>query len=164
MGRQRRAYREMRPQFREGENGRVSTKWRSLFLDYLAETSNVTEAAKRCGANPSRAYKLRRTDPEFARQWRDALLEGYEHLELETLRRLREGVPPDGPKFDIANALRLLALHRETVARERARIENSDEASVLASLNRKLEAMRQNELALAGRKRAKPDRTHEAGA
>ena len=41
---------------------------------------------------------------------------------------------------------------------------NSDDASVLASLNRKLEAMRQNELALAGRKRAEPDRTHEAGA
>ena len=42
----------------------------------------------------------------------------------------------------------MLTLHRETVARERTRLENSDEASVLASLNAKLEAMRQNEMAL----------------
>ncbi len=39
-------------------------------------------------------------------------------------------------------------MHRETVARERARIGQADEATVLASLNAKLEAMRQNELAL----------------
>ena len=34
------------------------------------------------------------------------------------------------------------------MARERTQLENSDEASVLASLNAKLEAMRQNEMAL----------------
>lgn len=134
--------------YRAGEKDDLDRHWRGFFLDKLAETSNVTAAADFAGVNPARAYKIRREEAEFARQWYGALLEGYGHLELETLRRLREGVPTDGPKFDIASALRLLALHRETVARERAMIENSDEASVLASLNAKLEAMRQNELAL----------------
>ena len=134
--------------YRRGEKNKLDRHWRGFFLDHLAETSNVTAAAHFAGVNPSRAYKVRREDAAFARKWYAALLEGYEHLELETLRRLREGVPADGPKFDIANALRLLTLHRESVARERARLENSDEASVLASLNAKLEAMRQNEMAL----------------
>lgn len=136
------------PIYREGEKEDLDRHWRGFFLDKLAETSNVTAAANFSGVNPSRAYKVRREEPEFARLWYAALLEGYEHLELETLRRLRFGVDADGPRFDIANAPRLLTLHRDTVARERARIENSDEASVLASLNAKLEAMRQNELAL----------------
>ncbi|MFA6218951.1 MAG: hypothetical protein WC692_04130 [Erythrobacter sp.] len=134
--------------YREGEDKNLDKHWQTYFLDKLAETSSISAAALYSGANPSRAYKLRRKDPDFARKWYAALLEGYEHLELETLRRLREGTAADGPKFDIANALRLLTLHRETVARERARIGNSDEASVLASLNAKLEAMRQNEHAL----------------
>ena len=106
--------------YRRGEKGKLDRHWRGFFLDHLAETSNVTAAAHFAGVNPARAYKVRREDAAFARKWYAALLEGYEHLELETLQRLREGVPADGPKFDIANALRLLTLHRETVARERS--------------------------------------------
>lgn len=94
--------------YRRGEKNKLDRHWRAFFLDHLAETSNVTAAAHFAGVNPSRAYKVRREDAAFARKWYAALLEGYEHLELETLRRLREGVPADGPKFDIANALRLL--------------------------------------------------------
>ena len=141
--------------YREGEEEEPNKHWRRYFLDRLAETSNVTAAADFAGINPARAYKVRRDDTGFARAWYNALLEGYEHLELETLRRLREGTPADGPKFDIANALRLLTLHRDTVARERARVENSDEASVLASLNAKLDAMRRNEQAFLMAQRAK---------
>ena len=96
--------------YRRGEKNKLDRHWRAFFLDHLAETSNVTAAAHFAGVNPSRAYKVRREDAAFARKWYAALLEGYEHLELETLRRLREGVPADGPKFDIANALRLLTL------------------------------------------------------
>lgn len=134
--------------YREGETDDLDRHWRGFFLDRLAETSNVTEAADFARVNPSRAYKVRREEADFARQWYAALLEGYEHLEMETLHRLREGVAADGNKFDIANALRLLTLHRETVARERARAENRDEAIILASLNAKLEHMRRNETAL----------------
>ena len=114
---------KIKPQLKKGEDGPLNRHWRGVFLDYLAETSNVTKAAAEAGISPSRAYKIRREETEFAKQWREALLEGYEHLELETLRRLREGTATDGPKFDIANALRLLTLHRETVARAAALIQ-----------------------------------------
>lgn len=121
--------------------------WRRLFLDALAETSNVSEAARIAGVHPARPYKIRRNDPEFARQWNAALLEGYEHLELETLHRLRAGTGKDDPKFDIANALRLLALHKDAAARQRAMRDDEDEEAILASLDAKIEQMRAREMA-----------------
>jgi len=133
---QRKRATKLRPEQKLGEKENLDRHWRGLFLDTLAETSNVSEAARVAGASPSRAYKTRREDRDFARDWAAALVEGYTHLELETLDRLRNGVPADGPKFDIANALRLLTLHKETVARERAREEMEDEEEILASAPR----------------------------
>ena len=119
-------------------------RWRADFLAALAETSNVSAASTAAGVPPGKAYRLRRTDPEFARDWHVALLEGYENLEMEVLYRLRFGDPRDGEvKFDNATALRLLGLHRETVARERAARENEDLAAVRASIHAKLAQLRQ---------------------
>jgi len=136
---------KLRPEQKIGEKDGLDRHWRGLFLDTLAETSNVSEAARVAGASPSRAYKTRREDRDFARDWAAALVEGYAHLEMETLERLRNGVPADGPRFDIANALRLLTLHKETVARERAREEMEDEEEILAGIERKIEMMRTRE-------------------
>lgn len=123
---------------------KLNRHWRTIFLDSLAETSNVTAASAAAGVHPSRPYKVRRLEPDFAREWRAALLEGYENLELELLHRLRFGEPKDSEaKFDNAAALRLLGLHRDTVARERAMRENEDIASVRASIQAKLEQLRQ---------------------
>lgn len=138
---------KIRPEQRVGERDNLDRHWRSLFLDTLAETSNVTASAQMAGVNPSHAYKVRRNEPEFRDAWFAALLEGYEHLEMETLQRLRFGNEKDDPKFDIANAIRILTLHRETVARQRALQNEEDEESVLASLNAKLDLMRQREAA-----------------
>ncbi len=140
---------ELRPEYTAGEEGKLTRHWRTMFLDILAETSNVSEAARTTGINPRRAYKVRREDPDFAKAWHDALLEGYEHLELETLFRLRTGTTTDDPKFDMANALRLLAMHKETIARERARRGASSEAEVLASINAKIAEMRSRDKTLA---------------
>lgn len=52
-------------------------------------------------------------------------------------------------KFDIANALRILMLHRETVARQRAIEGEEDEEIILAQLNTKLDAMRAREAEIA---------------
>lgn len=137
---------KLRPHQKAGEE-KLNRHWRALFLQTLAETSNVTAAAKEAGANPARAYKLRRENADFRREWAAALLEGYEHLEMETLHRLRFGSGPDDPKFDIPNALRLLAAHREMAARERARQTREDEAEVLASLKAKIALMRERKQA-----------------
>ncbi|AOL93130.1 hypothetical protein [Porphyrobacter sp. LM 6] len=63
--------------------------WRVRFLDCLAESSNVAKSARHANISVSRAYKLRRADPEFAGQWLAALAEGYLHLEMEVARNRR---------------------------------------------------------------------------
>ncbi|MFK4874373.1 hypothetical protein [Novosphingobium sp. ZW T3_23] len=121
----------------------IEPRWCRNFLAALAETSNVSAASLAARVPPGTAYRLRRVNPEFAREWHVALLEGYENLEMEVLFRLRFGDPKDGDvKFDNATALRLLGLHRETVARERAARENEDLAAVRASIHAKLAQLR----------------------
>jgi hypothetical protein len=119
--------------------------WRRNFLEVLAECSNVKAAAARANVPARTVYKLRREDPEFAAKWLAALLEGYEHLEMEVLGHLRDPAPTR--KMDVASALRLLAAHRETVARERAFKEDEDEQAVLESIDAFIEDMRQRRAA-----------------
>ncbi|MDP5104262.1 MAG: hypothetical protein NWP98_10085 [Erythrobacter sp.] len=118
--------------------------WRPRFLDHLAETSNVTRSAEYAGIEISRVYRLRRAQPEFAQAWQLALSEGYTHLEMEVLRRLREGdfKTSDGEKFDFANAIRLLAAHRDTASTAQSRGRDVSAAEVRASIDRKIEEIR----------------------
>jgi len=118
--------------------------WRTRFLDRLAESSNVTRSAEHAGIEISRAYRLRRAEPDFARQWQTALAEGYSHLEMEVLRRLREGdfKTADGEKFDFANAIRLLAAHRDSAASGQSHGRDVSPAEVRASIDRKIEEIR----------------------
>ena len=134
----------IRPSLKEGEDGRINNNWRRLFLDHLAETSNVTESAAKAGISAGRAYKVRREEPEFARLWLDALWEGYTHLEMEVVRRLRQGdmATADKGKYDFANAVRLLAAHRDTASQAMAQQRNVSAAEVRASIDRKVEEIR----------------------
>jgi hypothetical protein len=118
--------------------------WRGRFLDHLAETSNVTRSAEHAGVDVSRVYRLRRAQPDFARQWQVALSEGYSHLEMEVLRRLREGnfKTTDNEKFDFANAIRLLAAHRDSATVGQSRERDVSAAEVRASIDRKIEEIR----------------------
>lgn len=119
-------------------------QWRTRFLDHLAESSNVTRSAEHAGVDVSRAYRLRRAQPDFARQWQIALAEGYSHLEMEVLRRLREGdfKTGDNEKFDFANAIRLLAAHRDAASAGQSRERDVSAAEVRASIDRKIEEIR----------------------
>lgn len=118
---------------------------RKVFLEALAETSNIAASARRAGLPVNEVYKLRRKDSGFAAAWRGALLEGYDMLEMELLGYLRERNP--ARKMDVVSALRLLAAHRDTVARERALREDDDEEAVLESIDRFIEDMRERRLA-----------------
>ena len=153
---------KIRTEQKDGEKPGLDRHWRGLFLDTLAETSNVTAAARSAGVSPSRAYKVRRSEPAFRAKWQEALLEGYEHLEMETLHRLRMGVDAgkDDRKFDIANALHLPTLHSQTVAHERAIRCEEDEEQVLAELNAKIDAMRARESQVPPLKLVQKDKTH----
>lgn len=96
---------------------RANSYWRRTFLKALTRTSNVTRAAQEAGIPVATAYTAKRTNPNFARQWRAALFEGYEELEMEVLAHLR-GTLTDR-KIDVANAIRQLAVHRKTVSEMR---------------------------------------------
>ena len=130
---------------RKGEKEVLTRHWQKHFLDHLAETSNVTRSAEHAGINPSRAYLVRRNDPAFAREWLAALWEGYLHLEMEVLRRLRDGDQQAGEKdkYDFASAIRLLAAHRENAVRAQAMQRNVSAAEIRASIDRKVERIRQ---------------------
>lgn len=125
------------------------------FLDELAETSNVARAAAVAGLDVRAAYRLRRSDPDFARRWYEALAEGYDNLEMELLLHLRGGDNGGDsagdraasgnaakPKFDTATALRCLTAHRESVAREKGRRTLADEVATIASINARIDEMR----------------------
>ena len=119
--------------------------WQKRFLDHLAQSSNITASAHAARISPSQAYALRRTNADFARLWLFALAEGYLHLEMEVLRRLREGDHKvDGDtRYDFANAIRLLNAHRDNAALAQAEHRNVSAAEVRASIDRKVEAIRE---------------------
>ncbi|MEO6153841.1 MAG: hypothetical protein ABIT09_00540 [Croceibacterium sp.] len=134
---------------------RASKKWYKPFLAELARTSNVAAAARKAQVDTSTAYKTRRDDRAFARQWFDALCEGYDNLEMDLLQRLRDGELEGGAaktrakrKFDNATAFRLLAAHRLSVNRTRAQRDDDNESAIYASIHDKLETMRQRAQAL----------------
>ena len=149
---------------RAGDNDLAPRTWMPRFLAALAETSNVTRAAKLAQVSTSAAYDARRKRREFARQWQTALREGYDNLEMELLCRLRQGEvkPPAGAKrgmrsYDNAVALRLLMAHRESAARERAMCANIDAAEIRASIDRKVAALRAQVLAESEEAEGMPD-------
>ncbi|MFB0612958.1 hypothetical protein [Aurantiacibacter poecillastricola] len=120
-------------------------KWQKQFLDLLAETSNIRFSAQQANVPLSTVYRRRASDSGFAAKWETALYEGYTNLEMEVLGYLRD--PDPGYKMDVANALRLLAAHKESAAREKARRSRRDRGEVLARLNAKIDKMRERKAA-----------------
>jgi hypothetical protein len=124
--------------------------WSRIFLAELAATSNVSAAARKAGVSTGTVYEARRSHAGFYRQWQAALCEGYDLLEMELLRRLREGeIKPAASArrgvrvFDYATACRLLMAHRATIVRERAGRAEEDAALVLAEIDARLDRMQQ---------------------
>ncbi|QPC98552.1 hypothetical protein [Qipengyuania soli] len=125
-------------------------QWKRTFLDMLAETSNVTASASEANVSVREVYRTRRSDEDFAGEWRTALFEGYANLEMEVLGFLRDPAPTR--KLDVAAALRLLTAHKDTIATERAARANVSAAEVRASIERKVEIFRQQVAAEQARK------------
>ncbi len=141
-----------------------SSAWQRTFLAALAETSNVAGAARKAGISASAAYDARRKSRVFADSWQASLAEGYDNLEIELLRRLREGElkPAAGARrgvrsYDNGIALRLLMAHRETRAKQDAVRANVSAAEVRASIDRKLAAIKKQVLAEEERRVALDD-------
>lgn len=133
---------------------RAPDEWRTAFLDTLSRTSNISAAARAAKVDASLVYRTRRSDPVFAKAWYQALCDGYDLLELDLLRRLRMG-DTENPnakrkrKYDNATAFRLLSAHRDAVSKARAEQEQTDEEDIIASINAKIDMMRERMKAAA---------------
>ncbi|PXA83651.1 hypothetical protein DMC47_42825 [Nostoc sp. 3335mG] len=102
---------------------------RRLFLETLADCSNVAASERAAGMAPGSAYRERRRSAEFRTAWDEALCEGYTRLELALLERALGGVvtrttkTTDGEvkeQFSDRLGMALLSAHRSTVTAARA--------------------------------------------
>lgn len=130
---------------------------REQFLDHLAATAHVGEAAEAVGMTTTGAYMLRRRDAAFAEQWRAAILCGYDRIEAALIRKAlgmshapvvdsaATGTEPGPGEIDVNIATHLLARHRATVQNTGRKVAatalRATRDATAATLLRKLEAV-----------------------
>ncbi|WP_282945933.1 MULTISPECIES: hypothetical protein [unclassified Sphingopyxis] len=66
-------------------NPRPDRRQKEIFLDALAESSNVAASARAAGVSANAMYRERRRNTGFAARWHEALCEGFARLEAELL-------------------------------------------------------------------------------
>lgn len=92
-----------RLQFRRMRHVKFDADRRRTFLAHFAGTCDTKAAAEAAGVCTSTAYKRRLKDEAFARDWDEALQQGYRRLEAEAVRqriaaaeRQAAGIVPEG--------------------------------------------------------------------
>ena len=81
----------VRTQLRQVRRDGWAQKDRARFLAELAETCNVSEAARTVGKSRQAAYGLKQRDAEFARDWDAAIEQGYGEIEAMLIRLALHG-------------------------------------------------------------------------
>lgn len=122
---------QLRPTRKDG----WTEKRRKTFMETLAATCNVSEAARVAGMTLSSAYYQKRRDPGFAREWAQALSIGYCELEALLLRQALFGTEEEEVVLDAEGmvksrkvkrghpnvvAVRLLTAHKREAVEARA--------------------------------------------
>lgn len=132
---------------------------RKIFMETLAATCNVSEAARAAGKCLASAYSQKKRDPGFAREWQDALCRAYDELEALLLRQSlfgaeQEEIVMDGEGavksrklkrgYPLAIALRLLLSHAKEVAdaRRMQGVERPDGEDAVERLRAALDTVR----------------------
>ncbi|MDT7529420.1 hypothetical protein OVY29_12165 [Sphingopyxis sp. SE2] len=130
-------------------NARPGRRQMDVFLDALAESSNVAASARKAGISANAMYCERRRNPGFAARWHAALCEGFARLEAELLSEAL--IAPSGNVKDATLksraqkyrlGLSLLAAHRAAVRGARSPAGAAPNAGAKAKLVAKLDAMR----------------------
>lgn len=98
--------------------------WRETFLAALREYPVVQRACDVVGIERCTAYRKRQADPDFAREWDEAMEAGIDRAEQEAFRRAVEGTVEDvyhqgvvvGQKRNYSDALlaKVLAARRSS--------------------------------------------------
>jgi hypothetical protein len=97
---------------------RFTPEAQAVFLDHLAASCNVSWSSEQAGISTVTAYNHRRANPGFARDWDDALGQGYVRLETELLgtaieyaARLRSEEDLPLKHMSVREAITLLGRH-----------------------------------------------------
>lgn len=86
---------------------RANPVWHKAFLTTLSNCGNVREACRDAGIHYTTAHLQRRSNPDFAKEWQEALDEAADILEKEAWRRAAEGTEePVFHKGDICGHVR----------------------------------------------------------
>ncbi len=126
-----------RPQRRTGRASDWTDAMADQFVEELADTCNVTLAAKAINRSIGNIYKQRSNDATFRAAWDQALATGYARLEMMMLERALHGVEKtivarDGTttvmrQYSDRVALTLLRMHRESAELANGDIEQSED-------------------------------------
>ena len=118
------------------------------FLSVLAETCNVTEAARQARVCLSSAYRRRASNAGFRAGWMQAIGDAYQRLELVLLDRAFNGTEKvvkrrDGSEermLEYSNqlGLSLLKMHRNTAADAAGEMPTEDVGEMREQLVKKL--------------------------
>lgn len=113
-----------RVQVQRTRPGRCDKAGEQRFLLALSATANIKLAAHAAGFTPGTFYRRAKSHPAFAREWREALTQGYERVELALLESglpashaddaWRHNDPPTLPPMTVDQALQLLRQHERT--------------------------------------------------
>ena len=122
------------------------------FIEALADSCNVTLAARAIERLLTSVYCRKACDATFRRQWEQALAVGYSRLELMLLERALHGVEKvvvlkDGGQsvmreYDNRTALALLRLHRDGVAATEQPIAEQEYAEARDRIMARIERIR----------------------
>lgn len=145
-----------RPRIISQPNRAITKHQRKLFLDQLADTCNVSLAAKRAGFYPQRAYDLKARDADFRRGWDKALAMGFAQLELTMLERALHGTEtavkaPNGKATTMRSysdrlGLTLLKMHRDGAGlADASEMDEAEQAEIRRRLMAKLDRLRERE-------------------
>jgi len=115
-----------KPQMRKASKRNWTKAKEREFLSVLAETCNITEAARRAGVNASYASRRRKSNAAFRAGFREAIGTAYQRLELVLLERFfngtekiikrRDGSEERMVEYSNQLGLSLLRMHRDTAA------------------------------------------------
>jgi hypothetical protein len=128
----------------KGAKGSGSTrerKWIPAFLAALSSSANVTLACTAARIARSKVYEYRDKNPQFAKQWEDAMDTAIDILEEEARRRAQDGVetfvvskgqvvmwegkPLKERKYSDTLMVALLKAHRPAKYRENFKLEHA---------------------------------------
>ena len=144
-----------KPQMREASKKSWTKEKEERFLTVLADTSNVTMAAKEAGVSSSNAYRRRKENAAFRAAWLEAIAVAYSRLELVLLERAfngtekvvkrRDGSEERMTEYSNQLGLTLLKMHRDTAVEAAPENEPENIDEIRERLFNKLERLRKRE-------------------